>query len=164
MSPRPSSMRSRRFAVRSKTNAALLRGHERPCSSFAPRSFFSLCVRQHRPARQVLIMIPVTEKLFEKEGEHAHDPVFFLFAHPETPHHRSESSLSEATVSWEFVLGVELVGLRSNHAARARSREVRSLLALEMAARNMLPPVRLVSATAFARLHFASCVLRTDSI
>jgi hypothetical protein len=89
---------------------------------------------------------------------------FFLFAHPETPHHRSESSLSEATVSWEFVLGVELVGLRSNHAARARSREVRSLLALEMAARKMLPPVRLVSATAFARLHFASCVLRTDSI
>jgi hypothetical protein len=157
-------MRSRRFAVRSKTNAALLRGHERPCSSFAPRSFFSLCARQHRPARQVLIMIPVTEKLFEKEGEHAHDPVFFLFAHPESPHHRSESSLSEATVSWEFVLGVELVGLRSNHAARARSREVRSLLALEMAARKMLPPVRLVSATAFARLHFASCVLRTDSI
>jgi hypothetical protein len=71
-------MSPRRFAVRSKTNAALLRGHERPCSSFAPRSFFSLCARQHRPARQVLIMIPVTEKLFEKEGEHAHDPVFFF--------------------------------------------------------------------------------------
>jgi hypothetical protein len=34
-------------------------------------------------------------------------PVFFLFALPETPHHRSESSLSEATVSWEFVLGVD---------------------------------------------------------
>ena len=75
---------------------------------------------------------------------HTHDPVFFSsFAHPETPHHRSESSLSEATESWEFVLGSGMVGLRSDHAARARSRELRLFLALEMAARKMLPPVRL---------------------
>ena len=113
---------------------------------FAPCSFFCLCARQQTPARQVLIMIPVTEKVFGKEGEHVHDPVcFFLFAHAETPHHRSESSLSEATVSWEFVSGMDLVGLRSNHAARARSHELRSFLALEMAARKVLPPVRLAS-------------------
>ena len=64
-------------------------------------------------------------------------------------------------MSWEFVLGMELVGLRSNHTARVRSREVRSFLALEMAAREMLLHVRLELATSFARLHFASCVLRT---
>ena len=51
----------------------------------------------------------------------------------------------------------------SKSAARAHSREVRSLLALEMAARKVLPPVRLLSASTFARLHFASCMLCTGS-
>ena len=40
-------------------------------------------VSRKAPSRQVLIMIPVTEKLFGKEGEHVHDPVcFFQFAPP----------------------------------------------------------------------------------
>ena len=39
----------------------------------------------------------------------------------------------------------------SKSAARAHSREVRSFLALEMAARKVLPPVRLLSASTFAR-------------
>ena len=51
----------------------------------------------------------------------------------------------------------------SKSAARAHSREVRSFLAFEMAARKVLPPVRLLSASAFARLHFASCMLCTGS-
>jgi len=51
----------------------------------------------------------------------------------------------------------------SKSAARARSREVRSLLVLEMAARKVLSHVRLLSASLFARLHFASCMLRTGS-
>ena len=51
----------------------------------------------------------------------------------------------------------------SKSAARAHSREVRSFLAFEMAARKMLPPVRLLSASTFARLHFASCMLCTGS-
>ena len=51
----------------------------------------------------------------------------------------------------------------SKSAARAHSREVRSLLALEMAARKMLSPVLPFSASAFARLRFASCMLCTGS-
>ena len=51
----------------------------------------------------------------------------------------------------------------SKSAARAHSREVRSFLALEMAARKMLPLVRLLSASSFARLHLASCMLCTGS-
>ena len=51
----------------------------------------------------------------------------------------------------------------SKSAARAHSREVRSFLALEMAARKVLAPVRLLSASTFARLHFASCMLCTGS-
>ena len=51
----------------------------------------------------------------------------------------------------------------SKSAVRAHSREVRSFLAFEMAARKVLPPVRLLSASAFARLHFASCMLCTGS-
>ena len=51
----------------------------------------------------------------------------------------------------------------SKSAARAHSREVRSFLAFEMAARKVLPPVRLLSASAFARLRFASCMLCTGS-
>ena len=43
----------------------------------------------------------------------------------------------------------------SKSVARAHSREVRSFL--EMAARKVLPPVRLLSASTSARLHFASC-------
>ena len=34
-------------------------------------------VKQNTPSHQVLIMIPVTEKLFAKEGEHVHDYVYF---------------------------------------------------------------------------------------
>ena len=51
----------------------------------------------------------------------------------------------------------------SKSAARAHSREVRSFLAFGMAVRKVLPPVRLVSGSAFARLHFASCMLCTGS-
>jgi len=51
----------------------------------------------------------------------------------------------------------------SKSAARAHSREVRSLLAFEMVARKVLTPVRLLSATTFARLDFASCMLCTGS-
>ena len=51
----------------------------------------------------------------------------------------------------------------SKSAARAHSRGVHSFLALEMAARKMLPLVRLVSASSFARLHLASCMLCTGS-
>jgi len=51
----------------------------------------------------------------------------------------------------------------SKSAAQAHSREVRSFLAFEMVARKGLAPVRLLSASAFARLHFASCMLCTGS-
>ena len=51
----------------------------------------------------------------------------------------------------------------SKSAARAHNCEVRSFLAFEMAAGKVLPPVRLLSASAFARLHFASCMLCTGS-
>ena len=51
----------------------------------------------------------------------------------------------------------------SKSAARAHSREVRSFLALEMAARKMLPHVPLLSASSFARRHLASCMLCTGS-
>ena len=51
----------------------------------------------------------------------------------------------------------------SKSAARAHSREVRSFLALEMAARKMLPLVCLLSASSFARRHLASCMLCTGS-
>ena len=52
---------------------------------------------------------------------------------------------------------------RSKNAARTHSREVRSFLAFEMAARKVRPSVRLLSASTFARLHFASCMLCTGS-
>ena len=51
----------------------------------------------------------------------------------------------------------------SKSAARAHSREVRSFLAFEMTARKVLPSVRLLSASTFARLHLASCMLCTGS-
>ena len=51
----------------------------------------------------------------------------------------------------------------SKSAARAHSREVRSFLAFEMAARRMLARVRLLSASSFARFHLASCMLCTGS-
>ena len=51
----------------------------------------------------------------------------------------------------------------SKSAARAHSREVRSFFALEMAALKMLTPVLLLSASTFARLRFASCMLCTGS-
>ena len=51
----------------------------------------------------------------------------------------------------------------SNSAARAHSREVRSFRAFKMAARKVRPHVRRLSASTFARLHFASCMLCTGS-
>ena len=51
----------------------------------------------------------------------------------------------------------------SKSAARAHCREVRSLLAFEMAARTMLARVRLLSASSFSRFHLASCMLCTGS-
>ena len=47
--------------------------------------------------------------------------------------------------------------------ARAHCREVRSLLAFEMAARRMLARVPVLSALFFSRFHLASCTLCTGS-
>ena len=41
---------------------------------------------------------PSDRKVFAKDGGHVHDPVIFVFARPETPHHRYESSLSDVSV------------------------------------------------------------------
>ena len=45
----------------------------------------------------------------------------------------------------------------------SHGREVRSFLAFEMAARKLLPHVRLLSVSTSAQLHFASCMLCTGS-
>ena len=55
-------------------------------------------VEQNTPSHQVLIMIPVTEKSLEKIMEMCTTLLVFLFARPETPHHRYESSLSDVSV------------------------------------------------------------------
>ena len=68
-------------------------------------------VEQNTPSHQVLIMIPVTEKSLEKIMEMCTTLLVFLFARPETPHHRYESSLNDVSVCvLVFVFGVVRVG------------------------------------------------------
>ena len=47
---------------------------------------------------------PSDRKVFGKDGGHVHDPIFFVFARPETPHHRYESSLSDVSVCLSICL------------------------------------------------------------